>query len=468
MSYLAFIVAYIIAIVAYGLYVTKKKVKSSKDFSNAGQSLPLAIVLGTLIATWFGGGSITSCANIVYSRGIVPGLIYQYATPVGLLVVFFLAGRIRDAEQTSIAGLFTKRYNKTAGVLAAIFIILSYIGTASYQFKGAGYILNVITGIPVQVGTAIAAVVIILLCVTGGLTSVAYTDALSALFIVISFLLAIPCLLMRSGGLTGLAAQIPDSYFGWGGANNNPATTWGVLIATSVLAMGDQNLFIRFSAAKDRKTARKSAGMMLVGCLILGTMVVLIESYAIPYLTDITPDTSLMMVAMNLLPFGIGGLMLSACVSFLITTGDSYLLSSATTLDDSVVVPYLIKKPTTDKQNMIRLRVLVVIVGLVAYLLITQFTDILSIMMYAYTVYAASISPSLVAALLWKKATAPGAVASIALGGTCTMVWELFLKNTIGNGLDSALFAVPISVAVLVVVSLLTQPKDNACPVETV
>ncbi|WP_164918895.1 MULTISPECIES: sodium:solute symporter family protein [Acutalibacteraceae] len=462
MRYLWFIFAYLAVVVIYGLYITKKKVKESKDFANAGKSLPLVIVLGTLIATWFGGGSITGCANIVYSRGIIPGLIYQYATPIGLIVVFFLAGRIRATEETSVAGLFTKRYNKVAGILAAVFIVLSYIGTASYQFKGAGYILNITTGIPVPVGTAIAAVVIVILCVSGGLTSVAYTDSISAFFIFLSFMLAIPCLLMKSGGFAGLTAQIPDSYFTLAGAQNNAASSWGVLIATSVLAMGDQNLFIRFAASKDRKTAKKSAGLMIIGCLILGTCVVLIESYAIPYLKDIKPDTALMMVAMNLLPFGVGGLLLSACVAFLMTTGDSYLLSSATTLDADVLVPYFIKKPKTDRQNMIRLRLVVVLIGLVAYLLIAKFTDILSIIMYAYTVYAAAISPSLVAALLWKRATPAGAVTSIALGGTCALVWELFLKNTIGNGLDSSLIAIPVSVAALIVVSLLTKPKQEA------
>lgn len=462
MKYLLFILAYLLVVVLYGLYISKKKVKKSKDFATGGQSLPLIIVLGTLIATWFGGGSITGCSNIVYTRGIIPGLVYQYATPIGLILVFLLAGRIRATEETSIAGLFTRRYNKVAGILATIFIVLSYIGTASYQFSGAGYILNITTGIPAEIGTIIAAVIIVLLCVSGGLMSVAYTDAISACFVFICFIIAIPCLLMQSGGFGGLVSQIPDSYFTWSGGTGTASTTWGVLIATSVLAMGDQNLFIRFAASKDRKTAKKSAGLMIGGCLVLGTMVVLIESFAIPYLKDIAPDTALMMVAMKLLPFGIGAMVLAACVAFLVTTGDSYLLSSATTLDQDLIVPYILKdRERSDRQNMIRLRLLVVGVGVCAYLLISQFTDILGIIMYAYTVYAAAITPSLVAALLWKRATSAGAVASICIGGVTALAWELFLKNTVGNGLDASLIAVPASVAALIIVSLLTKAQPE-------
>ena len=109
-GYLWFIVAYLVVVVAYGLYISKKLVKTSEGFVTAGRSLPLWIVIGTLIATWFGGGSITGCANIVYSRGILAGLIYQYSTPIGLLVVFLIAGKIRAAENTTIPALFKDKY----------------------------------------------------------------------------------------------------------------------------------------------------------------------------------------------------------------------------------------------------------------------------------------------------------------------------------------------------------------------
>ena len=266
-GYLWFIVAYLVVVVAYGLYISKKLVKTSEGFVTAGRSLPLWIVIGTLIATWFGGGSITGCANIVYSRGILAGLIYQYSTPIGLLVVFLIAGKIRAAENTTIPALFKDKYGTTASILATVFIVLSYIGITSYQFKGAGYVINIVTGLPVETGTIISAVIIILLTVTGGLASVAYTDAISALFVFVSFLIAIPCLLFQSGGFSGLIAQIPHEYFTWSGANNNSLTNWGVLVATAFLAMGDQNLFIRFNAAKNRKEATKSCALFIV-CLL--------------------------------------------------------------------------------------------------------------------------------------------------------------------------------------------------------
>lgn len=458
-SYLWFIVVYLVVVVAYGLYISKKLVKTSEGFVTAGRSLPLWIVIGTLIATWFGGGSITGCANIVYSRGILAGLIYQYSTPIGLLVVFLIAGKIRAAENTTIPALFKDKYGTTASILATVFIVLSYIGITSYQFKGAGYVINIVTGLPVETGTIISAVIIILLTVTGGLASVAYTDAISALFVFVSFLIAIPCLLFQSGGFSGLIAQIPHEYFTWSGANNNSLTNWGVLVATAFLAMGDQNLFIRFNAAKNRKEATKSCALFIVGAVILGTMTVLIEAFSIPYLKGIRPDTALLMIAMHHLPFAVGGLILAAAVSFMITTGDSFMLSAATSVAHDIVTPYITKN--NDEAHKLKMvRFLVVACGILAYILITKFTDVLGIIMYAYTVYAAAITPALVAAFTWRRVTPAGGICSIIIGGSSALVWELWLKSGFNN-IDGALIAVPLSILTLIVVSLLTSPKTT-------
>jgi SSS family solute:Na+ symporter len=457
MHYLGFIIVYLVLVVAYGLYVGKKLVKTSEGFVTCERSLPLWIVIGTLIATWFGGGSITGCANIVYTRGIIGGLIYQYSTPIGLIVVFLIAGKIRAAENTTISALFKDRYGTLASILATIFIVLSYIGITSYQFKGAGYVLNIVTGMSVESGTVLAAVIIILLTVTGGLASVAYTDAISAVFIFVSFLIAIPCLLLKSGGLGGLVAQIPHEYFTWSGANHNSLTNWGVLFATAFLAMGDQNLFIRFNAAKNRKEATKSCALFIVGAVILGTMTVLIESFAIPYLKDIRPDTALLMIAMHHLPFFVGGFILAASIAFMVTTGDSFMLSAATTLSHDVVAPYITKNQD-EKYKLKMVRIMVLVCGLLAYLLISQFKDILGIIMYAYTVYAAAITPALVAAFTWKRVTPAGGVCSIIVGGGSALIWELWLKNSYG-GIDGSLIAIPCSILTIIVVSLLTQSQ---------
>ena len=82
--------------------------------------------------------------------------------------------------------------------------------------------------------------------------------------------------------------------------------------------------------------------------------------------------------------------------------------------------------------------------------------------MYAFTIYGACITPSLVAALLWKRATPQGAIASICSGAVVTLAWNEvpLLHKLLPSGLadlDAVLPAISLSVTMLVVVSLLTQ-----------
>lgn len=452
--YFGFIMGYLIIVVVYGLYITKREVRTSEEFITGGRRLPLWVVTGTLIATWYGGGAVTGTANLVYTRGPWSGLIYELATPFAIIFVLFLAGRVREQAKATIPELFREKYGDLASVLAAIAIVLAYVGICAYQFKGAGYVLNLTTGMSVGTGTAIAAVVVVLLAVSGGLTSVAYTDAISAFFIFASMISAVPFLLKHSGGFFALAAQIPESHLTFS-SSAKIMDTLGFGVATMFLGMGDQNMFIRFGAAKNKRTAVMSALLFILGSVLLSCLTVFISSYAIVYLPGINPDTGFLRVAMDLLPFVAGGGVLSAAIAFMITTGDSFLLCSATNLANDILEPFFLKG-ISDRKKLFITRILIVVCGFFAYLLITQFSDILGMIMYAYTMYGASITPALVAALCWKRVTPAGGLASIMTGCASTLVWEIFFKNGAG-GLDSALVAIPCSIAALVAVSLCTQ-----------
>ena len=69
MGYLVCILLYIAGIIIYGIVMGKKKVKTSDDFVVAGRQLPFMILIGTLLASWCGGGGITGSASVVYLYG---------------------------------------------------------------------------------------------------------------------------------------------------------------------------------------------------------------------------------------------------------------------------------------------------------------------------------------------------------------------------------------------------------------
>lgn len=100
----------------------------------------------------------------------------------------------------------------------------------------------------------------------------------------------------------------------------------------------------------------------------------------------------------------------------------------------------------------------------------TQLRSILETSMFAYTIYGAAVTPALIAALVWKRATKAGGLASI-IGGTVACLFFFIMTRVLppdrvpdGDpwGIPLIYPALIVSIGSLIVVSLLTprpEPK---------
>jgi Na+/proline symporter len=111
----------------------------------------------------------------------------------------------------------------------------------------------------------------------------------------------------------------------------------------------------------------------------------------------------------------------------------------------------------------------VLLLGFVAYLLVEQFPTILDAVYTAYLIYGAGITPPLLAAFLWKRATWQGCIASVLSGSLVTLTWTFYLSNQPYYAdwspfLQEVTYpAVASSVLALIVVSLVSPgPSDEA------
>jgi SSS family solute:Na+ symporter len=187
--------------------------------------------------------------------------------------------------------------------------------------------------------------------------------------------------------------------------------------------------------------------------VVVLTLVTLMASTAVILYPGIHPDTAVLSIAMGSMPFLIGAPLLAAAVAFIITTGDSYLLSCSTNVTHDFYVRFF-KPDASQKERLWVTRGVVLCLGILAWTLGTFFPSVLAIQMYSYTMYGAAITPAILAALLWKRVTAAGGIASILLGGGGTLFWELVLGRPMGW--NSILFSLPLSLTALILVSLAT------------
>ena len=458
MTYIVAISAYLVLLTIFGLIVARKKVKTSDDMVTGGHRIPFIILVGTLLATWCGGGGITGSASVVYTGGPWVGLITFAAPPIGIILLYFIAGKVRKSNKVTVPEIMGSRYGKAASIIAALCVMLAYVGVLATQLKAAADIIVLLcasSGIEISHGLAltICTALIAIITVGGGLVSVAYSDAISALLMIGGFFLAIPFLI---GVANSQGATLPPEKMTITGGMSG----WellGYFLPSLALMLGDQNMLQRFASAKNSDEAKKSnIGMFIGEILVIISIVLVVTQAAKLYPTLDVPSNVIFQVAVDYLPLAFGALVMCACMAFIVTTADSYLLSSATNLTNDIYVKY-IRKDATDKQKMLVLRGTIIVFSFIAVALTLYFPTVLSLQMTAYTMYGAAITPAILFALFSKKVTPAGGMAGILVGGLVTIIWTLMGTP---YGIQCAIVAVPASVIAILIVSAVTRCND--------
>ncbi len=475
--YLYIILAYLLALTILN-FVRSRRIKSQEQFMVAGRSLKWQVMVFTLICTWIGSGTFISGAEFASKAGF-SALWLAAGAWAGIILIYFLAAKIHTFGQYTVGDVLEVRYGPAARLFGAVALILSFVSIVSYQFVAGGFILNVITDgrISEATGTLIAAVFVILFTTLGGMVAIAYTDLPNGIIIVLACLLAVPFVVAAAGGLPAAKAALEPGYFAVVNTQFG-AHPWlkaiGYFLSTMFLLLGVQSMYQKFYSAKSAKDAKKAVAWWTVGTIFVETIVVVIAVFAYSKLQgriDLSVPKAggkvVLMAAKELVPFPVGVLLLGAACAVVISTGMNYLLSPSTTLMRDIYQRFMRKD--AGQKNMVALqKILVVVIGVVAFLLATQLKSVLEMSFFAYTIYGVAITPALLAALAWKRATRAGGLASIIAGTIVCLTFFVLSKVPGVPAPDGDPWGIPIiypsllaSLGALVIVSLLT-PKPRA------
>ncbi|MEE9441763.1 MAG: sodium:solute symporter family protein [candidate division Zixibacteria bacterium] len=450
MIYFWVIIAYLLILIGVGAY-RSKYVKSQDDFMVAGRRLSSKVLIGTLLATWIGSGSIIAGAGLAYDNGM-PALWFNAGVWVALIILYFIAGRVRAFAQYTVPDILEARYNKWARVLGTIVTIIAYTAIVSYQFRAGGMVLNLVTGISVDQGIIITALFVIGYTVLAGMISVAYTDVVNGIIMVVGFFVALPFFLDNAGGWSGVMARLPETHF----EPLGKLTLFEALaysLPTMLLLLGESGMYQRFFSARNENTAKRAVIGWIIGTIIVETLIVVLAIIGSALFTDIESEMVILHSVRFGLPLLIGCLCLAAIVAVIVSTADSFLLVPATNVMRDIYQRF-INPDISQKQMVLYLRIVVVLLGVIAFVQVRYFTKILEMAIYAYTMYGVGITPALLGAFFWKRATAAGGVSSIASGMLVTLIWEF------GNqpfDIPTVYPALGISLFCLIIGSLITE-----------
>lgn len=319
--------------------------------------------------------------------------------------------------------------------------------------------------------TIIAAVFIIAYTMLAGLMSLAFADIVTGIIITTTLLIAFPVLLAKAGGFSGMAAAFaamadrPDHMKLLGVFS--PADYINFLLPVFLLVMGDANQYQRIFAGKSAKGARTAVIVMVFLALLIEELIIAEAWFA----ASLTPDPEngryvLIYAARHFMPLAVGIIFMITVVGIIISTADSFLLVPATTFIKDIYLNYINPK-APEKRIVFMSRLMVLTFGIIAWLVSLAFstsTTVFQKAMYAFTIYGSAVTPCLVAALFWKRATTAGAISSILAGTVTTLLWEEIIKVRLPAEvakLDAVLPAIALSVICLIVVSLCTKHQHR-------
>ena len=188
---LTLVIAYLLITIAIGL-VAARRVNNTTDFAIAGRHLPMFMIITTTFATWFGSEIVLG----VPAKFIEGGLHNVVEDPFGagmclILVGLFFAGKLYRMTLLTISDYYRERYGRVIEVACSLIIMLSYLGWVSAQVTALGLVFNLLSGgaLSIPVGMTIGVASILAYTLFGGMWSVAVTDFLQMIILVVGLLI---------------------------------------------------------------------------------------------------------------------------------------------------------------------------------------------------------------------------------------------------------------------------------------
>ncbi len=465
------------------------KVKTKADYLVAGRSLPAFVLVFTLLSSWIGSGSLLGGAENAYKHGFAA--LWQSAGGwAGLALIYFIAPRARKFAQFTIPDLLEARYNQTARVLGVIAVLFAYTAITSYQFIGGGDILHLVfPSISARNGQFILAGFVTLFTMIAGMGSVAYMDVVIGILATVTMIVALPVLLHFAGGWNTIRAILPATHFQFfgdihpfnqsvmtmpDGSTQTVQSALELFLPTCLLMLGNQAMYQKFFSAKSEKDATRATLGWVVGTIILESVIVglAVVGSALYRTGEVSqrPREILAYTAIHAFTGSkplmlLGALLVGAIFAKVVSTANNYLFSPSTNLINDVYVRY-VRPSASNAEILVVSRVIVVGLGAWALWQSLGTTSVLKQSLYAYTIYSAALTPVILAAFFWRRATAAGAVTSIAVGTLVTIFWDKpfvsqHLPPTVAAR-DAILPALIASLICLCLVSLFTARPTEA------
>lgn len=471
--------------------------KSTEDYFLGGRKLGGWVVALSAQASDMSGWLLMGLPGSVYALGtgqmwIAVGLFL--GTVANWLII---SGRLRRYtivanNSLTLPAYFENRFHDKKrillGISSVVIVIFFLVYTAS-AFASGGKLFSTVFGCSYHVSLTIGAVIILAYTFMGGFMAVCTTDFIQGMLMLVALVTVPVVAFALMGGNVGPALEqtgVTATNFlnvMKNGDNNFSAVEIISQLAWGLGYCGMPHILVRFMAVKNQKELNKSKGIAIIWVAISLAFAVVIGVLGRAYLypTILGADggsTETVFIEMIKQVFTVdirlpivAGLFLCGILAAIMSTADSQLLVTASSMSEDIYKG-IIKKDATEEKVMKISRYTVLGVAVLAYLIAWDpNSSIMGLVSNAWAGLGAAFGPTVLMSLFWKRCNLPGAVAGIASGGLTVIIWDyipLIGGQTLGavTGLYSLAIGFLISIVLIVVVSLCTKAPDASIVAE--
>jgi sodium/proline symporter len=465
-------VIYTAFIVAVGIYAGRLARRSDEDYLLAGRSLGPWVAAISASASSESGWVTLGLVGEAFTDGLVTVWV-MVGCLSGYAFNWFIMARpmrqqSRESGSLTIPDLLSARHPEAekgirwVGVLVIATMMTGYVAA---QFNAAGKAFTAVFGTDYVTGVLIGAAIVVIYTFTGGFRAVAWTDLLQGLLMAVALVVLPWVVIARLGGPGAMAAELASQSEGLLRLDGGNALRFaiGAIIGSLGIGLGypgQPHVVIRFMAMRDETDIRRARWISLGwGILVFSGAILLGLATRALFQTLPDAETALPIVAVDMLPGVLAGMMLAAILAAICSTADSQLLVAASSVAHDIIHK-IFGREMTERARVMLDRISVVVLGLIALLFAAgQVRVVFDFVLYAWSGLGAGFAPALILSFFWKRTTGRGVVAGMIVGLLVTVVW----RNT--PVLKAIVYelvpAFALALAAVYLVSLVTQRPET-------
>ncbi|MDD5359451.1 MAG: sodium/proline symporter [Sulfurovaceae bacterium] len=428
--------------VIVGLLSMRKSKHTSQDYLTASRSVP----------PWLAGLSAVATNNSGYMFVGMIGYTYTVGLPsiwlmIGWIVGDFIASinvhkalimKSQEVHAHSVGGLIANWQGKDYFVLRkaiGVLIVLFLIVYTAAQLGAGSKALTTIMGWDRNIGTILAALIILFYSFSGGLRASIWTDALQSFIMIISMFMLLFVSIDSIGGYSVFMEKIfmiKPGYMDWfpSEMKNNYISIFGFVIGWffgGIGVVGQPHILIRYMALDSVNSLNRMRAYYYIWFTLFYAATIcvgLISHIAIPEVQNFDPETALLVLSQQTLTPIFIGIMLAGLFAATISTADSLVLScSASLTRDFTLIPI---------ENYKSVKIGTLFVTISALLIATlNNKTIFALVLDAWGVFASTLGPIIFLLAKGHKISENKALILMFVGIVSFYGWNFFGTSTI-------------------------------------